>query len=162
MRFCPQHTLVSRLAPYLLRFARKSFLTLDLLLAMQIHIGQQAPNLTEIRWVLVKSNCGKITSCFKWYPWRWECTFSKFSALCQECTMTWIMKMNNANEMQYTICTSVTVCLLRLLAFGNYRQDCLKSRPTVALNWNRGQQDMGPNCNGATLSHQKRNNNEDS
>lgn len=66
------------------------------------------------------------------------------------------------SEMQYTICTSVTVFFLRLLEFGNYRQGCLKSRPTVALNWNRGKLDMEPMSNGAMLSHQKRNNNEDS
>lgn len=96
LRFCPQHMIVSRLVPYLLRFAWKSSFTLDLLLAMHIHRGQQAPNLTEIGWALMKSNCRKITLCLKWYPWHWECTFSKSSALCQECTMMWIMKMNNA------------------------------------------------------------------
>lgn len=61
------------------------------------------------------------------------------------------------SEMQYTICTSVRVFLLRLLEFGNYRQGCLKSSPIVALNWNRGQLDMEPMHGGAMLSHQKRN-----
>ena len=50
----PQHTRVSKLVPYLLRVLGKAwflflFFTFDLLLPMQGHMDQQAPNLRKIR-----------------------------------------------------------------------------------------------------------------
>lgn len=51
----PQHTMVSKLVPYLLRVLGKGlffvfvFFTFDLLLPMQGHMDQQAPNLRKIR-----------------------------------------------------------------------------------------------------------------